>query len=80
MLEAVRGRPEDKSVIGAFGGFVLKPRGALAATDAESAESLTRVSRMIASSPALRAREVRRRGQAALELLEAGLTDYARKP
>ena len=57
MLQAVRARPAGESVVQAFGRFVLRVRGALAAEDEESAESLTKISRMIAASPALRARE-----------------------
>jgi AcrR family transcriptional regulator len=57
MLQAVRERPTGQSVARAFGRFVLQARGALAAESEEAARSLTKISRMIASSPALRARE-----------------------
>lgn len=57
MLEAVRERPAGESVVKAFGRFVLTIRGALAAGDAQSARSLTSISRMIARSSALLARE-----------------------
>lgn len=57
MLRAVRDRNAGESVVQAFGRFVLEPRGALAAQDDETARSLTALSRTIAASPALRARE-----------------------
>jgi AcrR family transcriptional regulator len=57
LLAAIRDRPAGESIVAAFGRFVLQPRGFLAATDAESARYLVQVSRMIAASPALRARE-----------------------
>jgi AcrR family transcriptional regulator len=57
LLAAVRDRPEGESIVAAFGRFVLQPRGLLASQDPESARYLTGVSRMIAASPALRARE-----------------------
>lgn len=57
MLQAVRGRAVGESAARAFGRFALTPRGLLAARDKEAAKTLLGVSRMIASSPALRARE-----------------------
>lgn len=57
LLQAIRERPAGEPVLAAFGRFVLEPRGFLAATDAGAAEELAGVSRMIASSPALLARE-----------------------
>ncbi|MGA2763272.1 MAG: TetR family transcriptional regulator [Spirochaetia bacterium] len=57
MLQAVRERPIGESVVRAFGRFVLRIRGALAAEDEQTAGSLAKISRMIASSPALLARE-----------------------
>jgi AcrR family transcriptional regulator len=57
LLAAVRNRPDGQPIVAAFGEFVLKPRGLLAAQDEASARYLTEVSRMIASSPALLARE-----------------------
>ncbi len=57
MLRAVRERPPGESVVQAFGRFVLEVRGALAVDDKESATRLLKISRMIAASPALRARE-----------------------
>lgn len=57
LLAAVRDRPQGESILRAFGRFVLAPRGFLAARDEQSAERLLEVSRMIAQSPALLARE-----------------------
>lgn len=57
LLAAVRSRPAGEPIIAAFGRFVLQPRGLLAAGDETAARSLTEISTMIASSPALLARE-----------------------
>ncbi|HZD66783.1 MAG TPA: TetR family transcriptional regulator [Acidimicrobiales bacterium] len=57
LLEAVRERPAGQSIVHAFERFVLQPRGFLAANDEASASSLIAVSRMLADSPALQARE-----------------------
>ena len=57
LLAAVRERPPGEAILAAFGRFVLEPRGFLAAEDAASAGRLVEVSRMIAASPALLARE-----------------------
>jgi hypothetical protein len=57
LLRAVRERPPGQSVLAAFGGFVLEPRGFLAADDEAGSEYLTGVSRMMATSPALLVRE-----------------------
>jgi len=57
LLAAMRDRPAGESFVAAFGRFVLKPRGLLAAQDQESARYLTAVSTVIASSPALLTRE-----------------------
>jgi AcrR family transcriptional regulator len=57
MLAAIRDRAPGETVIAAFGKFILEPRGLLVATDEESARQLTAVTRMIAASPALMARE-----------------------
>lgn len=57
MLQAVRERPVGQSVVQAFGRFVLQIRGLLAAEDKQAAKSLAKISRMIVSSPSLRARE-----------------------
>jgi AcrR family transcriptional regulator len=57
LLAAVRDRPAGESIAAAFGRFVLAPRGFLSATDEDSARFLIAVSKMIADSPALQARE-----------------------
>jgi AcrR family transcriptional regulator len=57
LLAAVRNRPAGEPIIAAFGRFVLQPRGLLAADDKAAARYLTDASKMIASSPALQARE-----------------------
>lgn len=57
MLQAVRERSSGDSIVRAFGRFALEPHGALAARDAGAAATLTEMSRMIAASPALHARE-----------------------
>jgi AcrR family transcriptional regulator len=57
LLNAVRERPVGASVLDAFGEFVTQPRGFLAAQDEASQNALLAVSRMIAGSPALLARE-----------------------
>jgi AcrR family transcriptional regulator len=57
MLAAIRTRPAGESVLVAFGRFATEPRGFLAAPDEFSARALLDASRMIATSPALLARE-----------------------
>jgi AcrR family transcriptional regulator len=57
LLQAVRDRPAGESAVAAFGRFVTRPRGVLAAEDEQTAQHLVGVSRMIAESPALQARE-----------------------
>jgi AcrR family transcriptional regulator len=57
LLDTIRGRAAGESVLAAFGRFVRAPRGLLASGDAEARERLAALSRMIASSPALLARE-----------------------
>lgn len=57
LLAAVRDRRAGETVIDAFGRFILAPRGFFAAPDERSARDLLAVGRMIAASPALRARE-----------------------
>jgi AcrR family transcriptional regulator len=59
LLQAVRDRPPGEGVLQAFGRFILQPRGLLAAADPASADALLSVSRTIASSPTLAAREQR---------------------
>jgi AcrR family transcriptional regulator len=57
LLTAIRDRPRGETVLAAFRNFILAPRGLLAATDDAAAEELAALTRMIAASPALRARE-----------------------
>src|SRR5579875_2007754 len=57
LLDAIRNRPVGVSVLDAFGRFVIQPRGFLAAEDKGAQEALIGFTRMIASSPALLARE-----------------------
>ena len=57
LLRTIRERRPGESVLEAFRGFVLEPRGFLAAKDEQAANELLKVSRMIAASPALLARE-----------------------
>ena len=57
LLGTIRSRAEGESVLDAFGRFVRMPRGMLASYDEEARERLAALSRMIASSPALLARE-----------------------
>jgi AcrR family transcriptional regulator len=59
LLTAVRDRPAGETVLAAFGEFILQPRGLLAATDESAARELIAVTRMIAASPSLLAREQR---------------------
>jgi AcrR family transcriptional regulator len=57
MLEALRNRPPRESIIDAFARFVLEPRGLLASENQGDAEFLVAITKMIAESPALLARE-----------------------
>jgi AcrR family transcriptional regulator len=57
LLAAVRDRPAGEPIVAAFGRFVLRIGGLLAARDEDSARHLVAFSRMIAASPALAARE-----------------------
>jgi AcrR family transcriptional regulator len=57
LLSAVRARPAGEAVIDAFGRFILEPRGLFATSDERVARDLIALARMIAASPALRARE-----------------------
>jgi hypothetical protein len=57
LLRVMRDRPAGESILAAFGRFVLEPRSLLAAQDEASSRYLLGVSRMIATSPALRIRE-----------------------
>jgi AcrR family transcriptional regulator len=57
LLETIRSRAPGESVLDAFGRFVRAPRGMLASHDEETRARLAALTRMIASSPALLARE-----------------------
>ena len=57
LLAAIRDRPEGEPVIAAFGRFVRRPRGLLAEQDAAARERLAGITRTIAESAALLARE-----------------------
>jgi AcrR family transcriptional regulator len=57
LLAAIRGREPGQTILAAFAEFVLEPRGLLAANDENAARELVAATRMIAASPALRARE-----------------------
>ena len=57
LLSAIRDRPAGESAITAFGRFVRRPRGLLAEADANARERLAGITRTIAGSPALLARE-----------------------
>ena len=57
LLRAVRERAAGETVIDAFGRFILEPRGLFATPDERAARDLIAVTRMIAASPALLARE-----------------------
>jgi AcrR family transcriptional regulator len=59
LLSAIRDREPGESILDAFRRFVLKPRGLLAAKDPDAADRLAAISRTIAESPALLAREQR---------------------
>jgi AcrR family transcriptional regulator len=55
LVDAVRARPPDESVLGAFRRFVLDRSRVLA--DSERADVIVKAARIIAASPALQARE-----------------------
>src|SRR4051812_30660430 len=57
LLGGIREREPGESILAAFGRFVLAPRGLVAAKDAEAAERLAAITRVISESPALLARE-----------------------
>jgi len=57
LLGAIRDRPAGEPVIAAFGRFVRRPRGLLAERDAAARARLAGITRTIAESPALLARE-----------------------
>jgi AcrR family transcriptional regulator len=57
LLAAIRDREPGESVLDAFGRFVSRPRGLLAADDPGVIDRLAALTRMITDSPALLARE-----------------------
>jgi AcrR family transcriptional regulator len=57
LLRAIAERAPGETALAAFSGFILRPRGMLAAVDDDTARQQLAVTRMIAASPALLARE-----------------------
>ena len=57
LLAVVRDRPRGESIVDAVGRFFLQPRGFLASDDPQAVARLLEISRMVAESPALLARE-----------------------
>ena len=57
LLSSIRDRPPGEPVLSAFGRFVSAPRGLLASSDPAEVEHLAGISRVIAESPSLLARE-----------------------
>jgi AcrR family transcriptional regulator len=57
LVEAIRQRKPGESLLAAFASFVTESRGLLAADNPDAGERLVAINRMIANSPALRARE-----------------------
>jgi AcrR family transcriptional regulator len=57
LVAAVRDRAPGESIATAFGRFVTQPRGLLSAKDPEAVRQLAGITRVIAESPALLARE-----------------------
>jgi AcrR family transcriptional regulator len=57
LLAAIRERQPGEPVVAAFGRFVLRRRGLLAADDREARQRLAELTRMITESPRLLARE-----------------------
>ena len=57
LLSAIRDRPPGESIVQAFGGFVLRPRGFLASEDPGATEGMRTVARVMTGSPALLARQ-----------------------
>jgi AcrR family transcriptional regulator len=85
MLDAVRERAEGATALQAFAGFVLEPRGFLSSREPGAADRLLEVSRMIATSPTLLAREQQilaryTRSLAALLADETGAADDDPRP
>jgi AcrR family transcriptional regulator len=85
LLDAIRERAPGEPVLTAFRGFVLQARGLLAERDPQARERLAAFTRMIASSPALLAREQQvyeryTRSLAALIAEETGAKEGAIEP
>jgi AcrR family transcriptional regulator len=57
LFAAIRNRPSGQTVLEAFRDFVVEPRGFLATRDEAEAQELIALTRTIAASPALLARE-----------------------
>lgn len=57
LLDAIRDRAEDESIVAAFGRFVLRARGYLASDDPAATAGMRATARLITGSPALLARE-----------------------
>ncbi|MEY2440824.1 MAG: hypothetical protein QOJ46_250 [bacterium] len=57
LLQTIRERPPGESVLAAFRRFLLAQRGLMGEVDPEARKQLVAITRMIAESPALRARE-----------------------
>jgi AcrR family transcriptional regulator len=57
LVQSIRDRAPGESVLEAFGRFITKPRGLLAARDPEQVEFLAAITRVITESPALLALE-----------------------
>jgi AcrR family transcriptional regulator len=57
LLSAIRERDPGQSIVQAFAGFVLKPRGFLGSDDPDANEGMRTVARVITGSHALQARE-----------------------
>ena len=57
LLTAIRDRPSGEPVLAAFARFLAQPRGLLAPQEPDSAQRLVQLTRMVADSPALQARE-----------------------
>jgi AcrR family transcriptional regulator len=57
LLEAIRDRAEDESIVDAFGRFVLRPRGYLGSDDPVATEGMRATARLMTGSPALRTRQ-----------------------
>ncbi len=57
LLEAIRGRAEEESIVDAFGRFVLRPRGYLGSDDPVATDGMRATARLMTGSPALQARQ-----------------------